>query len=45
MMKLKNYLSLAMLTILLLSSACASIGSSQMTLQEWQRSHLPTTLG
>jgi hypothetical protein len=34
----------AVLGLILFASACATVDRNQMTLKEWQRTHLPTTL-
>ena len=34
----------SVLGLILFASACATVDSNQMTLQEWRRTHLPTTL-
>ena len=34
----------AVLGLILFASACATVDSKQMTLKEWQRTHLPTRL-
>jgi hypothetical protein len=34
----------AVLGLILFASACGTVDRNQMTLQEWQRTHLPTRL-
>jgi hypothetical protein len=44
-MKPKKWLWFVIVTALFFSAACATFDPGQTTLQEWRRSHLPTSLG
>jgi hypothetical protein len=43
-MTITKCLFLTVLGLILFASACATVDSKQMTLKEWQRTHLPTRM-